>query len=86
LYQGTPGATVRQTSDGQTDLRPGTGGSTLLEGELYQGRLLDQADVAGSPVQAAVAAVAGRLHSVQQGLASAEGRLAELTGRRPVKR
>jgi len=86
LYLGTPGATVRQTSDGQTDLRPGTGGSTLLEGELYQGRLLDQADVAGSPVQAAVAAVAGRLHSVQQGLASAEGRLAELTGRRPVKR
>ncbi|KAL0019510.1 hypothetical protein WJX77_000086 [Trebouxia sp. C0004] len=35
---------------------------------------------------AAVAAVAGRLQSVQQGLASAEGRLAELTGRRPVKR
>ncbi len=57
-----------------------------MEGELYQGRVLKQADVASSPVQAAVAAVAGRLQSVQHGLASAEGRLAELTGRRPVKR
>ena len=86
LYQGTPGATVRQTSDRQADLRPGTGGSSTSEGESYQGRVLEQADVAGSPMQAAVAAVAGRLQSVQHGLASAEGRLAELTGRRPVKR
>ncbi len=84
--QGTPGATVRQTSDGQTDLRPGTGGSTPSEEGSYQGRALEQADVASSPMQAAVAAVAGRLQSVQHGLASAEGRLAELTGRRPVKR
>ncbi|KAL0047363.1 hypothetical protein WJX82_001495 [Trebouxia sp. C0006] len=35
---------------------------------------------------AAVAAVAGRLQSVHDGLASAQGRLAELTGRRPVNR
>ncbi len=46
----------------------------------------DSGDVAASPVQAAVAAVAGRLQSVQQGLASAEGRLAQLTGRKAAKR
>ena len=80
------GATVRQTSDRQADLRRGTGGSTPSEGGSYQGRVPEQADVASSPMQAAVAAVAGRLQSVQHGLASAEGRLAELTGRRPVKR
>ncbi|DBA84744.1 TPA: hypothetical protein ACH3X1_005990 [Trebouxia sp. C0004] len=79
----TPGAAVRQASDRQTYLR---GGSSPSEEGSYQGRVVEQADVASSPVQAAVAAVAGRLQSVQQGLASAEGRLAELTGRRPVKR
>ena len=82
----TPSAAVRHTSDGQTDPRPGTGGSTPSEEGSYQGRALEQADVASSPMQAAVAAVAGRLQSVQHGLASAEGRLAELTGRRPVNR
>lgn len=81
-----PGAAVRQTSDRQADLQPGTGGSTPSEGESYQGRVLEQADVASSPMQAAVAAVAGRLQSVHDGLASAQGRLAELTGRRPVNR
>ena len=39
-----------------------------------------------SPVEAAVSAVVGRLQSVQLGLASAEDRLALLTGRRAAKR
>ena len=43
-------------------------------------------DAASSPVQAAVAAVASRLQLVQQGLSSAEGRLAHLTGERAVAR
>ncbi|DBA74763.1 TPA: hypothetical protein ACH3X2_009288 [Trebouxia sp. C0005] len=85
LYQGTPGAEVTQTLDRQTDLLPGIG-STPSEGDAYQGRVLKQADAASSPMQVAVAAVAGRLQSVQHGLSSVEGRLAELTGRRAVKR
>ena len=44
----------------------------------------DNAGVGLSPVQTAVSAVVGRLHSVQLGLASAEDRLALLTGRRPA--
>lgn len=40
--------------------------------------------VGTSPVQMAVSAVVGRLQSVQQGLASAEGRLALLTGKPPI--
>ena len=39
-----------------------------------------------SPVQAAVSAVVGRLESVQLGLASAEGRLAFLTGKQRIDR
>ena len=44
----------------------------------------DGVGVGMSPVQMAVSAVVGRLKSVQQGLASAEDRLAVLTGREPA--
>ena len=51
--------------------------SVLSEGS----ESVEPAKIGVSPLQASVAAVAGRLQSVQQGLAGAEGRLAQLTGR-----
>ena len=68
---------VSSTAARQPSVQPASGRSSVSGDGLYMG----QGEEAASPVQSAVAAVAGRLLSVQQGLASAEGRLAQLTGR-----
>ena len=69
---------ARQPSGQPLSGRSTASGRSSASGD---GVYMDQSEAAASPVQSAVAAVAGRLQSVQQGLASAEGRLAQLTGR-----
>lgn len=76
------------TAARQPSVQPLSGRSTASgrSSASGDGVYMDQSEAAASPVQSAVAAVAGRLQSVQQGLASAEGRLAQLTGRTPPYR
>ena len=79
-----PGVAAGTTGVGCHDVQPEVATADAKPGLLQPAVIGDTATA--SPVQVAVAAVAGRLQSVQQGLATAEERLAQLTGGKAASR